>query len=300
MARGPFASAPQAPYCDYAEHHHCWAMVISRRSTSDGVRPAAVAGMFYPAQAEELRREVARLLDVATAQGPLPKALVVPHAGFMYSGAVAATAYARLRSGANRIRRVVLLGPSHRAAFRGLALPETSAFITPLGTVPLDASLCAAFAQQPGVSNSARAHALEHSLEVQLPFLQVVLGAFSLLPLVAGEARPAEIALLLDRAWGGEETLVVVSTDLSHFHDYETARARDEATCHRILALDATLDGADACGCVGLNGFLLTARRRGLLGRELSRCNSGDVTGDYSSVVGYAAFAFYEPGPGNA
>lgn len=275
-------------------------MPIWQRSTSASLRPPAVAGTFYPAQEKALRGEVARLLDVATAPGPLPKALVVPHAGFMYSGAVAAAAYARLRAWANRIRRVVLLGPSHRVAFRGLALPETSAFMTPLGAVPLDSGLCAELAQQPGVINCAPAHALEHSLEVQLPFLQVVLGDFSLLPLVAGDARPAEVALRLDRAWGGEETLVVVSTDLSHFHDYETACARDEATCNRILALDASLDGEDACGCVGLNGFLLTARRRGLLGRELSRCNSGDVTGDRSSVVGYAAFAFYEPGPGSA
>ena len=254
--------------------------------------------MFYPAAQQQLQQLVAGCLRGATPTGAAPKAIVVPHAGLVYSGPVAASAYAQLRDRAEQIRRVVLIGPSHRVAFRGLAVPTVDAFLTPLGAVPIDDAARATVLALPGVSESDRAHALEHSLEVQLPFLQTVLSDFQLLPLVAGEATPEAVAAALERVWGGAETLIVVSTDLSHFHDYATARQLDADTCRRILALEPVLDGEDACGCVGLNGLLRLAQRRGLEPRRLDLRNSGDTAGDRDRVVGYAAFAFYEtPAP---
>ena len=253
-----------------------------------------MAGAFYPDSPATLRGELDRCFSGVAATGAAPKAIVVPHAGYLYSGAIAAAAYALLAVARDAIRRVVLIGPSHHVAFRGIALPSVDAFATPLGDVPVDAAGCRALADRPGVVVSDHAHALEHSVEVQLPFLQRVLGEFALLPLVAGSATAEEVAAVLDRAWGGVETLVVVSTDLSHFHTSTTARRMDAQTRRRIRALDPTLDGDDACGCVGLDGFLLTARRRGLTARELAACNSGDVTGETDRVVGYASFAFYE------
>jgi len=262
---------------------------------SQSSRKPAVAGFFYPAAAEALRRDVAGYLAAVAETGPPPKVLVVPHAGLAYSGPVAATAYARLRDGAAGIRRVVLIGPTHRVAFRGIAVPAVDAFTTPLGAVPIDRAARDAVLGCPGVIRSDRAHEFEHSLEVQLPFLQLVLDDFTLLPLVVGDAPAAQVAEVLDLIWGGPETLVVVSTDLSHFHGYEEARAHDAATARRILALDPGLDGGDACGCMGLNGFLLSARRHGLLARQLDLRNSGDTAGDRSRVVGYGAFCFHEP-----
>jgi AmmeMemoRadiSam system protein B len=263
-------------------------------SASLSTRPAAVAGAFYPAQASVLRRDVAHLLESIAASAVTPKALVVPHAGYVYSGAVAATAYAQLRN-ATGIRRVVLIGPSHRVGLHGLAVPSVDCFETPLGSVAIDVDLRRAALAEPGVIASDRAHQFEHSLEVQLPFLQSVLADFTLLPLVAGDAAPAQVARVLERVWGGPETLLVISTDLSHFLDYRTANARDAATCRRIATFATDLDGYDACGCVGLNGFLLAARAHGLAARELARCNSGDTAGDRGRVVGYGAFGFYVP-----
>lgn len=267
---------------------------MTRGSAALTVRPTAVAGMFYPADAGRLREEVAGHLAAAAA-GAQPKALVVPHAGFVYSGPVAASAYARLLGAANRIDRVVLIGPSHRVAFRGVAVPAVGAFATPLGQVELDTAGLRALAGCPGMIVSDRAHALEHSLEVQLPFLQSVLGRFRLLPLVAGQAAPEEVAAILDRVWDGAGTLIVVSTDLSHYHGYQEARGLDAATSRRIVELDSGLGGEEACGCVGLNGFLFAARRRGLVAEQLDVRNSGDTAGDRTRVVGYGAFAFHEP-----
>jgi hypothetical protein len=251
--------------------------------------------MFYPASAAALRAEVARCLAGQAAGGSVPKALIVPHAGLVYSGPVAAAAYARLRLAADSIRRVVLIGPSHRVALQGIAIPSVGAFASPLGLVDLDVDGLRALAGDPAVVLSDRAHAFEHSLEVQLPFLQSVLPQFRLLPLVAGHAGAEDVARILDLAWGGVDTLIVVSTDLSHFHDYERARMLDAETCQRILAMDPGLDGEEACGCVGLNGFLVVARRRGLVAEQLDLRNSGDTGGDRSRVVGYGAFAFHEP-----
>lgn len=257
-------------------------------------RPAAVAGAFYDAMPDALRRNVEAYLAAVSDIGPAPKAIVVPHAGFVYSGAIAAVAYARLRQAAGSIHRVVLIGPSHRVGFRGLAVPTVRSFATPLGSVRVDAALCRQALLHRAVVASDRAHQQEHSLEVQLPFLQSVLTDFALLPLVAGDASSDEVAQVLERVWGGPETLIVVSTDLSHFHDTATARAKDAATCRRILALEPRLLGDEACGCVGLNGFLVAAARHNLVAQLLDSCNSGDTAGDPDRVVGYGAFAFYE------
>jgi AmmeMemoRadiSam system protein B len=263
-------------------------------SSPHTLRPPAVAGTFYPASAAALRADVDALLTTQQARGPAPKAIVVPHAGYVYSGGVAAAAYVQLRDAAHELRRVVVVGPSHRVGFRGLAVPAAAAFATPLGTIRIDAGLRQQALTHPAVITSDAAHQFEHSLEVQLPFLQATLHDFTLLPLVAGDASPEDVAAVLERVWGGNDTLLVISTDLSHYLDYATANARDAATSRHILALKADLEGEDACGCVGLNGFLVAARRRGLTPRALSRCNSGDTSGDRRRVVGYGAFAFYE------
>jgi hypothetical protein len=259
------------------------------------IRPAAVAGMFYPDDPVVLVRDVNDRLARAAATGPTPKALVVPHAGYAYSGKVAATAYASLESARGRIERVILIGPSHRVAFRGMAVPEADAFATPAGEVQIDREARTECLRYPAVFASDRAHAAEHSLEVQLPFLSAVLGDFTVLPLLAGDVEPESVAAVLDRVWGGAETLVVVSTDLSHFHDARTARRLDARTAARIVAFETTLGGEEACGAMALNGFLLAARRRGLVSRQLDLCNSADTAGDPHRVVGYGAFAFDEP-----
>ncbi|MEW6119201.1 MAG: AmmeMemoRadiSam system protein B [Pseudomonadota bacterium] len=257
-------------------------------------RPAAVAGSFYPDSPDALRRVVDDLLAAvpASVPGPAPKALIVPHAGYIYSGAVAAQAYARLTPLRGRIRRVVLLGPAHRVYVRGLALPEAESFATPLGEVALDLDGMRTLAALPQVTASAAAHRLEHSLEVQLPFLQRVLGDFRLLPLAVGDATGAGVAEVLEAAWGGDETLIVISSDLSHFHSDAEARVLDGRTVEAILALAPHLDHEQACGATPVNGLILAARRHGLAPVKLAVRNSAAVSGDRERVVGYAAFAF--------
>ena len=266
------------------------------------VRPAAVAGAFYPGDAAALSHDVAMLLANArrpdeAAEAPnvldaLPKALIVPHAGYIYSGPVAASAYALLEPGRDIYRRVVLLGPVHRVPVRGLALSGADAFATPLGSVLLDRDLADKIANLPQITESAQAHAWEHSLEVQLPFLQQVLADFTLLPLAVGDATPQEVAEVLEQVWGGPETLIVISSDLSHFHTYREAQSIDSATVQAILDLQAPISHEQACGGTPVNGLLLAARRHGLTPRLLDLRNSGDTAGDHDRVVGYAAFAF--------
>lgn len=259
------------------------------------VRPAAVAGMFYPESALILARELARMLAaVPPAPAPRAKAIIAPHAGYVYSGPVAASIYAPLAAMRGSISRVVLLGPTHRHAVDGLALPLARAFATPLGIVAVDQQAVAAIADLPQVVVSEAAHAQEHSLEVQLPFLQTVLGEFSLLPLAVGQASPQAVADVLDRLWGGAETLIVVSSDLSHYLPYNAARRIDALTAQHIADLDPSIDHQQACGATPVNGLLLAARRRGLHGRVLDLRNSGDTAGDKARVVGYGAFAFEE------
>jgi hypothetical protein len=263
------------------------------------VRPAAVAGMFYPGDAKALAADVEELLGGVAHLAPrlgFPKALVVPHAGYIYSGAVAAHAYDALAAARGVVRRVVLLGPVHRVPVRGLAAPAADWFATPLGRVRVDRTALQGLADLPQVVASDRAHALEHSLEVQLPFLQKQLGDFALVPFAVGDATVQEVAAVIERLWGGPETLIVISTDLSHYHAYDTARALDAATLARIAARAIDLNHDEACGATPLNGFLAVARNRDLPVKLLAACNSGDTAGGKGKVVGYSAFAAYEGG----
>lgn len=258
------------------------------------IRPAAVAGLFYPDDPAELHRTVASLLARAQASARVrqPKAIIVPHAGYVYSGPVAASAYAPLAALRGRIRRVVLLGPTHRVYVRGLALPGVERFATPLGEIALDRAGVQTLSRLPQVVTSAAAHQLEHSLEVQLPFLQEVLGAFELLPLAVGDASAEEVAEVLEAVWGGDETLIVISSDLSHFLPSSLARQVDRGTADAILAMNPHLNHEQACGATPVNGLLKAAKRHGLRPVELDLRNSADTAGDLERVVGYAAFAF--------
>ena len=257
-------------------------------------RPPAVAGLFYPGDPAELHATVRALLASAAPGREVPKALIVPHAGYVYSGPVAASGYALLAPARVTITRVVLLGPAHRVAFDGLAAPEVEAFATPLGTVPVDAAAVAEVLALPGCRRLDEAHALEHSLEVHLPFLQEALDAFSVVPLVVGDAPPATVAAVLERLWGGDETLIVVSSDLSHYHDYATARAMDRATSDAIEALEpARIGYGQACGRNPVIGLLQAARAHGLRVTTVDLRNSGDTAGTRDSVVGYGTYAFH-------
>ena len=260
------------------------------------VKPPNVAGMFYPGDAGALRREVDALLSKARAGGPAPKALIAPHAGYRYSGEIAAGAYARLAPRAHEIRRVVLLGPAHYHPVRGVAAPAADTFATPLGRVPVDTTWMRRALELAFVHEIDPAFDREHSLEVHLPFLMRVLPRFSLVPLLVGGAAPAEIDTLLEALWGGPETAVVVSSDLSHYLDYESARRLDAKTSEAIVALRHDDVGREqACGRHAVNGLLHLAKRRGLEAAALDVRNSGDTAGPRDRVVGYGAYAFFEP-----
>lgn len=258
-----------------------------------GVRKPAVAGVFYPDDPRALAEQVEALLGAAPrSRAPAPKAIIAPHAGYVYSGAVAASAYARLAPARERIRRVLLLGPAHRVAFRGVACPSAERFATPLGHVPVDRAALAAIAELPGVTTRDDAHADEHSLEVHLPFLQTLLRDFTLVPLVVGDTMAAQVAAVIERLQGGAETAIVVSSDLSHYHAYEVAQRLDRATSRAIESLryeDIGYD--DACGRAPIGGLLYFARARGLGARTLDLRNSGDTAGPRDRVVGYGAYA---------
>ena len=263
------------------------------------VRAAAVAGYFYPGGAGELDNTVRGLLGaVPPTDDPAPKAMIAPHAGYVYSGPVAASAYARLKPARERITRVVLIGPAHRIALRGLAVPSAEAFATPLGTVPVDLEAVAKLRRLPQVTVTDEAHEGEHCLEVHLPFLQDVLAAFSIVPIVAGMASAEEVAEALEVVWGGPETLIVVSSDLSHYLDYQSARRIDAATTQAIERLRPGDIGRDqACGRVPITGLLAVAQRRRLACRTVDVRNSGDTAGTKDRVVGYGSYLFFEPGP---
>ncbi len=259
-------------------------------------RPASVAGIFYPAQGQVLQRHLdAYLLDspCQQQQSRCPKVLVVPHAGYKYSASIAASAYNQLQPFGKQIKRVVLLGPAHRVPLDGIALPDSDRFATPLGEVEIDAQLRAMVADLPQVVCWQQAHADEHSLEVQLPFLQQLLADFTLLPLVVGRCPAEQVQQLLDLVWGGDETLVVVSSDLSHYLSYTQACRVDRSTSEQLCQLRGSLTGEQACGCYALNGLMAQLRQRGMAVELLDLRNSGDTAGDHQRVVGYGAFAAY-------
>jgi AmmeMemoRadiSam system protein B len=259
-----------------------------------------VAGSFYPDDAQALRlvvleylHEARESLASAPSDRAWPKAIIVPHAGYMYSGVVAARAYAALEPGAERIERVILMGPSHHVRFDGLAVSPSSAFETPLGRAPIDEASRRRVLAFPFVQALDAAHQWEHSLEVQLPFLQIVLRRFSLLPLAVGRATAAQVRAVLDACWGGDETVIVVSSDLSHYHDYETAKRMDTATAEAIESLvPEHIEQDGACGRIGIQAILEAARQRSLRPRTLDLRSSGDTAGGREEVVGYGAWAF--------
>jgi AmmeMemoRadiSam system protein B len=270
------------------------------------VRPPAVAGLFYPGDAAELRTSVATLLAAAHAEGRaaapagagaaarVPKALILPHAGYVYSGAIAATGYGALGGAARPLRRVLLLGPSHRVWLRGLAVPAAQVFATPLGEIPVDTDAVDVLRALPAVAVADAPHAREHSLEVHLPFLQQLAPQARIVPVVAGDATPEEVAAVIDALWDGPETLIIVSSDLSHYQPYASACAADRATAQAILAGREDLRGEQACGAVLINGLAHAAHRRRLHVTVLDLRNSGDTAGDHRRVVGYGAFGYYD------
>jgi AmmeMemoRadiSam system protein B len=257
-------------------------------------REPAVAGLFYPADPAVLRHDVALLLrDGPKRATSSPKALIVPHAGYQYSGSVAASAYRHLAGVRDRIERVLLLGPAHRLWLDGLAVPSTDVFATPLGDVAIDTSARERILDLPGVRVGDEAHRQEHCLEVQLPFLQMALQDFRLLPIVVGQCTPATVAAVIDAEWGGDETLIVISSDLSHYHRYDEARRIDARTSRRILNRSTELDGDEACGAAAVNGLMASPRARNLGIELIDLRNSGDTAGDRTRVVGYGAYVLH-------
>ena len=259
------------------------------------VRDPAVAGQFYPSDPAVLGATVSSLLDeAAVPESPPPKALIVPHAGYIYSGPVAASGYALLRPHRALYRRVVLLGPCHYVGVSGLAIPGADFFRTPLGDIAIDRAFIEANCR-PGLIVNDATHAPEHSLEVHLPFLQSVLANFTLVPVVVGDAAPEAVAAVLDQLWDGPETLLVVSSDLSHYLPYDEACLRDQATCRSIERMETENIGPyDACGCHAVNGLLASASKRQLTITTLDLRNSGDTAGTRDRVVGYGAWLFTE------
>ena len=270
-----------------------WSLAMAIAS----VRPAALAGQFYPSNERVLRMQITEMLAAALPPEHLtaPKAIIVPHAGYIYSGAVAANAYRSLSAVREQIRRVVVLGPAHRAPVRGFVLPAAQAFSTPLGEVPLSRLDWLMLQTRNDVYVDDQPHALEHCIEVQLPFLQTLLGSFSLVPILVGEASDEAVAELLEALWGGPETLIVISSDLSHYLPYRQAQWIDRSTVNQVLELRPGISHQQACGATPVNGLLLAARRRLLKPQLLDLRNSGDTAGDRSRVVGYASLVFSEP-----
>ena len=258
------------------------------------IRRAAVAGSFYPNDPAELRAMISGFLKQTKPSGVVPKAVIAPHAGYIYSGPIAASAYVQIAPARGKIKRVVLLGPSHRVPFRGLAATSADAFATPLGNIPIDKAAFDQIKDLPQVEVIDSAHAMEHSLEVHLPFLQEVLGDFRLVPLAVGDATPEEVADVLEKLWGGPETLIVISSDLSHYLSYREAQWSDRAAVAQVLDLQAGLDHEQACGATPINGLLIAARKHHLHAHLLDLRNSGDTAGDRAQVVGYTSIAFCE------
>ena len=256
------------------------------------VRLPAVAGQFYTSNPVELKQQINNFLQHAEmSQEAPPKAIIAPHAGYIYSGPVAATAYKTLESIKAKIRQVVIMSPAHRYGFRGIAWSQADYFRTPLGDIPVDKKAITKLDDLEYVMPLEKAFEGEHALEVHLPFLQVSLEEFSILPFIVGMASPQQVAEVLNRLWGDEQTLIVISSDLSHFHEYHQAQQQDKRTSNNIEALNyEAIAGEDACGTYPLSGLLLTARQKQLHASVLDLRNSGDTAGDKNSVVGYGAY----------
>ncbi len=258
------------------------------------VQAPAVAGYFYPADPDELRMDVRQFISTAEQQlSQPPKALIVPHAGYIYSGPVAGTGYAQLVTAANTVNRVVLLAPSHRVAFRGIAISSSDYFRTPLGDLEVDSDAISMIENLPQVHLLDEAFTQEHSLEVHLPFLQETLTDFKIVPLVVGDIDPTSVAEVIEILWGGQETLIVISSDLSHYLDYKKAKTMDSATSTAIENLQPErISHNHACGRTPINGLILAAQRHNLEVITLDLRNSGDTAGPRDQVVGYGAYAF--------
>lgn len=260
-------------------------------------RPPAVSGMFYPGNPDELRDQITGFLhEKPSDTTQVPKAIIVPHAGTVYSGSIAATAYRSLIQYRHVIRKVILLGPAHRVYLHGLALPRVDKFQTPLGEIKLDTKTIQKLVDDfPQITFSDEAHAEEHSLEVQLPFLQEVMASFRLIPFVVGDATRQEVADVIEHLWGGDECLIVISTDLSHFHKYEEALRLDNNSAELIESFQGELLGdQSACGRIPMRGLLHLAQQRGMTIKRLDLRNSGDTAGGKDQVVGYGSWALYE------
>jgi AmmeMemoRadiSam system protein B len=256
------------------------------------IRPTAVAGTFYPDDPAILQAQIADFLQEARPTEIRPKALIVPHAGYIYSGSIAASGYIALLQKSPPYSRVVLVGPSHRVPFKGVATSRATHFSTPLGHIPLDRKALSELEKQSHVTPFDEAHAFEHSLEVQLPFLQATIGDFSLIPLVVGDISAEQLAERLDTVWGGPETLIVISSDLSHYHSYKMAQEMDQTTAEAIASLaPSMISYDDACGRTGLNALLILAKRKRLEVKELDLRNSSDTAGNHDQVVGYGSWA---------
>jgi len=259
------------------------------------IRPAAVAGTFYPHDPAQLHADIEHMLSNSPAGTSVPKAIIVPHAGYIYSGSTAACAYAQLVNARTIIKRVVLLGPCHRVPLTGLATSSDDYFETPLGLIPINRASITNIISLPQVTEFDLSHQHEHSLEVQLPFLQEVLDDFTLVPLVVGDTSAEAISEVLEILWGGEETLIVISSDLSHFHDYKTAQSMDNLTCKAIETLNGeAISNEQACGRNPVAGLLQTAQHHNMNVTTLELKNSGDTAGNKDQVVGYGAWMFDE------
>ena len=269
---------------------------ITMLSNQSLTRHPAVAGQFYPAEPEQLANQVIDLLNLAKSVSTKHiKALIAPHAGFIYSGTVAATAYKSLQQQSDQIQRVILLGPSHRVGFQGVATISANEYEMPLGSIKIDRDSINRIETLPQVQPLDKAHEFEHSLEVQLPFLQTILTDFTLVPLVVGDCPANQVAEVLDLLWGGDETLIVISSDLSHFHSYDEARVQDQNTSDAILDLaPENIQYDDACGRNPVNGLLVAAKKHQLKPDLIDLRNSGDTAGSHDRVVGYGSYLFYD------
>jgi MEMO1 family protein len=271
----------------------------NRRQLS--IRPPAVAGSFYPQNASQLNELLEDYLTNSDVDITPPKAIIAPHAGYIYSGQIAANIYRNIEKLKTQITRVVLLGPAHRIYVKGIALPSNTHFATPLGNVPIDTNVLEQLEHHSYVQFSDAAHEQEHSLEVHIPFLQKVLNNFTLIPLLVGEAEPEQVAKLLSELWGGDETLIVISSDLSHFLDYETALKKDKNTSKLIENFEYNKIGSNqACGCMPMRGLLKLAQEKSMSIRMLDLRNSGDTAGTKDRVVGYGAYALFDSVNGNS